>query len=189
MRLNRLVLAWNGAQVVGGGVTVWHFEGAEGAVPDVAAIKAAVTAIAPSIPVGVTITVPNSGDVIEDTTGELVDVWTGSGGGVVSGTATTPAPAGVGLCINWLTGGIVNGRRLRGRTFMVPIAGNSYDPDGTLTASTLTDFAAFASAIVASGGLAVWHRPTAPGLSDGNSYGVLSVRLRDKVAVLTSRRD
>lgn len=189
MRLNRLVLAWNGPQVVGGGVTVLHFEGAEGAVPDLAAIKAAVTAYAPNIPTGVSINVPNSGDVIEDTTGDLVDVWTGTGGGTVAGTATTPAPAGVGLCINWLTGGIVNGRRLRGRTFLVPIAGNSYDPDGTLTSGALGQAVIFADAILASGGLAVWHRPTLSSSSDGTSYGVLSHRIRDKVAFLSSRRD
>lgn len=189
MQLNRLILTWNGPQVVGGGVTVLHFEGAEGAVPDVAAIKSAVTAMAAIIPQGVTITVPNSGDVIQDTDGTLVNVWTGSGGGSVAGTAPQQAAAGVGACIGWITGGIVNGRRLRGRTFIVPITINAFDVDGTITSSSLTALGTFANAVMASGGLAVWHRPTTATSTDGTSYAVLSNRVRDKVAVLTSRRD
>lgn len=189
MRLNRLVLQWTGAQVVGGGVTVLHFEGAEGAVPDVAAIKSAVTAIAPLIPQGVTITVPSSGDVIEDTTGVLQDVWSGTGGGAVAGTAPQQAAAGVGACIGWYTGGIVNGRRLRGRTFIVPLTINAFDVDGTITASSLSGLQGFANAVIASGGLAVWHRPTNAPPTNGTSYGVLSARVKDKVAILTSRRD
>lgn len=189
MRLNRLVLAWSGPQVVGGGVTVLHFEGAEGAVPDVAAIKSAVTTLAAVIPAGVTITVPSSGDVIEDTTGELVDVWAGSGGGAVAGSGPSNTAAGVGACIGWYTGGIVNGRRLRGRTFVVPLTVNAYDLDGTLTASSLGVVQSFATALLASGGLAVWHRPTTTTSTDGTSYGVLSQRVKDKVAILTSRRD
>lgn len=189
MRLNRLVLAWNGPQVVGGGVTVLHFEGAEGAVPDVAAIKSAVTALAAVIPAGVTITVPASGDVIEDTTGTLLDVWAGSGGGTVAGSGPSNTAAGAGACIGWLTGGIVNGRRLRGRTFIVPLTTAAYDLDGTITSSSLGVVSTFANAVQASGGLAVWHRPTTATSTDGTSYGVISNRVRDKVAFLSSRRD
>ena len=189
MQLNRLVLTWSGPQVVGGGVTVMHFEGAEGAVPDCAAIKAAWEAMATSIPSGVTITVPNSGDVIEDTTGLLVDVWTGTGGGTVAGSGPSNSFSGVGACISWLTGGIVNGKRLRGRTFVVPLCAGVADLDGTITASTMTQLGTLANALQASGGLAVWHRPTTAGGSDGTSYGVLSNRVRDKAAFLSSRRD
>ena len=84
MQLNRLILSWNGPMVVGGGVTVLHFEGAEGAVPDVAAIKAAFTTFGPNLPNGCTVTIPNTGDVIEDTTGALVNVWTGTSRGTIS---------------------------------------------------------------------------------------------------------
>lgn len=189
MRLNRLIVAWAGPSVVGTAVNVLHFEGAEGAVPDVAAVLSAYGLLAGLLPAGVTCTIPNGGDVIEDTTGELVDVWTSTGGGTVTGTGLAGAAAGVGACITWLTGGIVNGRRLRGRTFIVPLNASLYEGDGTLNTPALTGLNAWAAAMRASGGLAVWHRPTTATSTDGNSYGVLSSRLRDKVAFLSSRRD
>lgn len=189
MRLNRLVVDWQGADIVGRAVSVLHFQGSDSSAPDVGAVKAAFTAAASALPNTVTVTVPGSGDVIEDTTGALVDVWTASGGGIVSGSATTAGPAGVGVCVGWLTGGIVAGRRLRGRTFIVPIPGNSYNVDGTLTTATTNVWTTWANAIIASGGFGVWHRPTSAGASDGNSYAVLSARIRPKVAFLSSRRD
>ena len=55
--------------------------------------------------------------------------------------------------------------------------------------SALTQFGTFANALQASGPLAVWHRPTTSGGSDGNSYGVISNKVTDKAAFLSSRRD
>lgn len=188
MELNRVVVSWAGPGVVGLAVNVLHFAGDVGA-PSSSAILSAYSGLASSLPSGVTITVPNSGDVIEDTTGTLVGVWTSSGGGVVTGTAAGPRAAGVGFCVGWTTGGIVDGRKLRGRTFIVPIAGGAFDTDGTFQASAMTQFGTFANALQASGPLAVWHRPTTTGGSDGNSYGVVSNHVNDKAAFLSSRRD
>jgi hypothetical protein len=179
---------WSGPPVVGGGVSVLYFAGDVGP-PDVAAVKAAYTAQQSFWSSSVTITVPGSGDVIEDTTGTLVDVWTAAGGGSITGTNVGSTAAGVGACVGWITGGIVNGRRLRGRTFLVPLTTNSYDNDGTLNGSALVAAGTWANDLMAASPLAVWHRPTAPGAADGNSYGVIANRLRDKVAILTSRRD
>jgi hypothetical protein len=189
MRLNRLVLSWSGAQVKGNAVTVLHYDGTEDAAPPVAAVFAALDEIKLSIPTGVTITVPNSGEVIEDTTGELVSVWTGTGGGSKVMTGNSAAAAGAGGVITWNTGAIVNGRHLRGRTFIVPFGNDNYDVDGTLSANAVSRLNAFATALIASGGLGVWHRPTTPGGSDGTSSSVLSSRVRDHVAFLSSRRD
>lgn len=189
MKLHRLVISWAGPQIHGSAVTVLHFDGSEQPAPDVAAVLSAVFLLKPSMPTGVIATVPNTGDSIEDTTGELVGVWAGSGGGPCNMTGITNSPAGVGACVGWQTGGIVNGRRLRGRTFVVPLDGDSYDETGTLSASALGDVGGFANALQAVGGLAVWHRPTTVGGSDGTSYGVISNRVRDKVAFLSSRRD
>lgn len=188
MRLNRVVVQWAGSGVTGLAVNVLHFAGDAGA-PDPGAILDAYDACSPSLPSGVTVTVPNAGDVIEDTTGELVDVWTGTGGGTATGGATGPRAAGVGVCVSWLTGGIINGRRLRGRTFLVPVSGGAWDTDGTFQPAALTQFQAFATQMLASGPLAVWHRPTTVGGTDGNSYGVIASRITDRTAILTSRRD
>jgi len=155
----------------------------------VAAVKAAFAAAAANFPLSLAITVPNSGDSIDDATGELTGVWTASGGGTVTGTGTDVCAAGVGACIGWQTGGIINGRKLRGRTFLVPLHNATYDQSGTLSNATLASLGTLANSLQAAGPLAVWHRPTSATATDGNSYGVVSNRVRDKVAYLSSRRD
>lgn len=193
MQLFRVVLEWTGPQIVGRAVTVLHYDGSNQTSPPVAAILSAFTPACNSMPTGVVLTVPNSGDIIEDTTGHLTGVWSGTGGGPKNATGVTNSPAGVGACIAWSTGGIVNGskgpRKLRGRTFVVPLSGDSYDGSGTLSDNAKANVVATAAALRAAGPLAVWHRPTTVGGSDGGSYGVIGHNVRDKVAYLSSRRD
>lgn len=187
--LHRLVINWTGPQVVGSAVTVLHFSGSDNSAPPVGAVEQAFWSHSSLFPTGVTITVPNSGDSIDDRTGQLTGVWTATGGAAVSGTGNAKAARGVGACIGWETGGIVNGRKLRGRTFLVPLTTDAYDTDGTLLPTALQNVMDTANAIQASGPLAIWHRPTTKGGSDGNSYGVGANRVRDRVAFLSSRRD
>lgn len=187
--LQRLVLSWAGPPIVGSAVTVLHWSGSEGGTPPVADVYAALQAAAVIFPTNVTITVPNSGDVIDDTTGTLTGVWAGSGGGIVTGGTNGKVAAGVGACIGWTTGGIVNGRKLRGRTFLVPLVTSGYDTDGTIEPATLSACQTLANALLAAGPLGIWHRPTTVGGTDGTSYGVVSSKVRDKVAFLSSRRD
>lgn len=189
MQLHRIVVEWAGPQIVGRAVTVLHYDGTEDPSPPVAAIKSAFDGVAAAIPGGCTITTPGSGETIDDTTGTLTGVWSAAGGGITTCTGAATAAAGVGACITWNTGGIVNGRKLRGRTFVVPLTSTAYDGTGTITVPALGTVQTFADALMGSGGLAVWHRPTIAGGADGTSYGVLSNRVRDKVAYLSSRRD
>lgn len=141
----------------------------------------------------VTISFPVTGDIIDDTTGALTGVWSASVGGTVTGNNAGNPLAGVGACIGWSTGGIVVGkkgpRKLRGRTFIVPLSSACADSDGTLTTTALGQLDSLAAGIQGAGPLAVWHRPTTAGGSDGNSYGVIAHKVRDKVAFLSSRRD
>jgi hypothetical protein len=159
----------------------------------VAALKAAFVAQAALFPSGTNIVFPGTGDVIEDTTGNLTGVWSSAGGGTMAGSTVGTTTMGVGANINWYTGGIVSGthgpRKLRGRTFLVPLAGNVWGPAGTFTSGALSTIGTLANAIQATGGLAVWHRPTTVGGTDGTSYAVLSNTIKGKPAVLTSRRD
>lgn len=191
--LNRVVLSWTGNAVVGNSVTVLHYSASDNPVPPVAAIKTAMGLYPLLFPSGLTVTVPNSGDQIDDTTGNLTGVWTTSGGGSVAMANGGGFAAGAGACIGWTTGGIVPGtkgpRKLRGRMFLVPLAGAVYGTDGTILDTELPKLQSIADGIRTAGPLAVWHRPSSPTATDGNSYGVLSARVRDKVAFLSSRRD
>lgn len=191
--LHRVVVQWAGPQVTGLAVNVLHYSASDNSVPPVAAIRDAYNMVFNSLPGLTTIQVPGSGDTIDDTTGELVGAWTAATPAVITGTGSSTAAAGVGACIGWQTGGIVPGtkgpRRLRGRTYVVPLSTDAYDPQGTLTTTALTRLGQMADALQAAGPLAVWHRPLTPGSATGNSYGVISHRVRDKVAYLSSRRD
>lgn len=187
--LHRVVIQWQGPMVKGAAVSVLHYSASEGGSPPVAALVSAFTAVKNYFPLGMSWTIPGSGDTIDDTTGELTAVWTATGGATVAAAGSGNCAAGVGACIGWSTGGIVNGRKLRGRTFLVPLTYGAYDGDGTIEATTLGNLRTFANAVQASGPLAVWHRPTSATATDGNSYGVIANKVNDKVAILTSRRD
>lgn len=191
--LHRVVLDWAGPSIVGRSVSVLHYTASEGGSPPVAAIQAAFQARSSLFPAGTTITVPASGDTINDTTGALVGGWSVASTNTATMDGAAAAAAGVGACITWTTGGIVSGkkgpRRLRGRTFLVPLSTTTYEANGTLTSGALSGLQALAAALMASGPLGIWHRPTSIGAADGNSYGVQSSRVRDKVAFLSSRRD
>lgn len=191
--LNRLVIGWQGPQIQGAAVTVLHYSHSDNAAPPVAAVRAAFAAQRMWFPTGVTWTFPSAGDVIDDTTGHLAGSWSSPDGGTETAGGPAQAAGGVGACIGWTTGGIVNGtkgpRRLRGRTFLVPLCAGNYDADGTFKPDQMLSLQSLANALQAAGPLAVWHRPTTKGGSDGTSAGVISNRVRDKVAFLSSRRD
>lgn len=189
MQLHRLVLEWSGVGVTGRAVTVLHYDGTEQPAPPVAAVLAALNASKALFPENMKITVPGAGETIDDNTGSLLGVWSSAGGGTVTGTAAGATVLGVGACITWRTGTIVRGRRLRGRTFLVPLGAFVWEPNGTFSASALTQIQTLANALQATGGLAVWSRPTGELAGDGDSGAVLSNSVRDVPAVLTSRRD
>lgn len=128
---------------------------------------------------------------LDETDGTIVDVATVAGATDHVGLGTTGNAGAAGACINWLTDGIVGGRRVRGRTFVVPMGGGYFDMDGTLTSGALgTLLAGAASYVTALGGEAVvWARPNATKGLVGSAHPITVANVRDRVAVLRSRRD
>lgn len=189
MSLNRVVVEYSGPQVKGNAVSVLHFLRTGTTPPDVAALGTAFNIVKQLLPVGVTITIPAAGDVIDETTGTLTGTWATGTATNIACTGAATAAAGVGGCVTWNTSMVVNGRRLRGRTFVVPLNTGCYDNDGTLVADVLGVMNSFAAQVQAVTGFSVWHRPGALGPGSGISSVVTSYRVRDKVAMLTSRRD
>lgn len=157
---------------------------------DVATLRSAlgdfIAGIDQLVPGQVAITVPSEGRVLNDLTGELVGYWTDGVPINESNVLTQAFGAPAGACINWLTNGVVAGRSVRGRTFIVPLASGAYDTDGTLTATTLGDLRTAAAALAASGTMSIWSRPRI-GLP-GSHHLVQSSRVNDRVSILTSRR-
>jgi hypothetical protein len=156
---------------------------------NVDAIRAFFQAFVGSLPSGLVIQVPASGDTIDDATGNINGAWsvattpsnvTGTGAGAYAGNA--------GAVIHWLTGDVVNGRRVRGRTFVVPIIGTAYDAAGSLSSTTLTTLQTAANGLVTAidPNFAVWHRPTQ--FAVGSSHSIISARVPDLAVSLRSRR-
>lgn len=110
-----------------------------------------------------------------------VSSWVGSGGTLFS------APTGA--CISWGTAGVNRGRRVRGKSFIVPLANGAYDTDGTLSAGFLAPLNVAATDWRTSSAYesVVWSRPRLG--AGGAAFPITSHRIADKAAVLRSRRD
>lgn len=155
------------------------------------------------LPSSVTIGLNSTVETVRASDGALTDFNTVTVAAPAPGTGTGVYSGASGACVNWYTDGIRNARRVRGRTFMVPVAGNFLSGDGTLDNTNLTAVrTANADLITPTAGgtqLYVWARPTpikdANGVptgeynADGTSFPVSMSTISDKVAVLRSRRD
>lgn len=201
--LLRVKVRWSGF-TGGPGYSVLHFrdfgtgDGEGGAVNAAAAqgavdrTRAAFNLIIASLPQSVRIDVEPEVDVIEDTNGQLVNTFATTAPAQVAGTATTTYASSTGANISWNTRGIRNGRRIRGRTFLVPLALGSFDGNGVLAASTITRIQAMANLLTDTTGtpdLGVYARPSSAGATDGQWSVATSGKVAMRGAVLRSRRD
>jgi len=211
--LIRIKLRWSGF-VGGPGYSNFHFRdynaGGDGNPIDDAYVQAAAGRVRNFFngtkflfPNTVTFHVENDAEIIEDTTGEMTDIRpvTGLTDVVGEAGATTGYSAAVGAVINWRTSAVRRGRRLRGRTFLVPLSSTCYENNGTLNASCLTALQTAANGLITPTAnepeLGVYARPhrtkntdgswtTVP---DGEWAFVRSATIPDMTAVLRSRRD
>lgn len=141
------------------------------------------------LPTGLTINVPSSGDIIDQSSGTLTGVWSvGSTPATVTGAGAGAYAGNAGAVVHWLTDAIVAGRRTRGRTFLVPLVGSAFDTSGSLSTTAHTAITNAAAALVSAnpGLLNVWRRPK-PGFSGGNA-SITSSRVPDLAISLRSRR-
>lgn len=128
--------------------------------------------------------------------------WFNPGTGVLEGfTGVDPAPSShpggggalgsgaSGAVISLGTAGVHNGRRVRGKVFVVPLAAAYYQSDGTLTTTAVTALTSYAVDLIADSSerWAVWCRPVAG--AGGAIFDVTNARVPDMAAVLRSRRD
>ena len=124
-------------------------------------------------------------------TGQMVDVHAFSAPAVISGTAAGAYSSASGGLIHWFTNEVRNGRRLRGKTFLVPMTASAFGTDGALAVAhrTALEDAATALRSGAAAQLVIWGRPTARGAGDGVLAPVTSARVPQMQAVMRSRRD
>lgn len=182
----RIPVTWTGG-TGGAGVSTFYSD-ATGTIPT-GALNTFFTALKSFIPSNITWTIPSSGDVFSDSSGALVSSWSLGTPATIACTGSPSSYAGAsGVVIRWNTAGIANNRRVRGRTFFVPVVAAIYD-SGSIVGSQLASFQTAANALVASAGtdLRIWHRPVAG--AGGSSHAITSALAPDLAAVLRSRRD
>ena len=153
------------------------------------------------MPLDVAIQVQNTGDQIDSVTGNLTGAWAGAIQPPLQGTNTGSYAAPAGFMIDWKTTTILDGHRVRGRTFIVPAAASEYDADGSLKATTVSLMQPAITQFILeqSNSFVIWHRPFpgAPAVGTkparpahvGGQALVTTGRVPDKVIVLRSRRD
>jgi hypothetical protein len=120
-------------------------------------------------------------------TGTLQSVWPIAPPASVTGTQTLNYSRAAGIRVNWLTGAIVGGRRLNGRTFLVPASSGAFDTVGQVNDATVTAVQGTAQDLIddldAQAGLVVWSRTHA------FTAGVQSASVPKAGAILRGRRD
>lgn len=127
-------------------------------------------------------------DALDEATGTLTDsfaVTPANGAGLLSNGHFLPAAAQA--LVRWNTSQIVNGKRVRGRTF-IPGIGENFNDDGMFTSAGI-GIVLPAAQLLTGNELVVWHRPTLLNPSGGVAVSVDSASVWNQFAVLTSRRD
>ncbi len=141
---------------------------------------------------GVTITVPDFGEVIDSETGMLQGVaGTSESGSTITGSnGVSNWPPGNAICVTLQTADFVNGRRLRGRFFFGPCRTEVSDQAGNVAGGAINAFNAMMSGLISGSGprLAVYHRPTSKGGTDGSYGDVVTCRTMPHLSSLRSRR-
>lgn len=191
--ISRVKVEFSGSAIVGAGSASFFTTGQVGNLrtPLIALWNQLRTAM----PASLSIVIPNSGEVLDDVTGDLTDVWTEGTAYTATGTSSAIFAKGVGMRLVWLTGGTTRNRRVRGSTYVVPLYAQAYDLDGTIESAVLAATRTNAENFVAAtqSDFVIWTRPRpAPGgigpATPGKSSGVTGSFVPDAVTTLRSRR-
>jgi hypothetical protein len=178
--VSKVQVDWTG-WAGGPGVSSFHFEG--GTTPPIGALSSFLSSLRGMWPQSVVAQVRNAGVTIDVATGKPDGAWSGAVQGALVGITAGAYAAPAGACIEWHTGGFLNGHEVKGRTFIVPMLSSQYDTDGTLIAGVVnTAQTAITALLAASPKLVVFSKTHA------FSNIVTTGKCLDKVAVLRSRR-
>lgn len=153
-----------------------------------ASIDAMYSAVAVRFDNLTTWSVAQNGNIVDETTGTLVDEWSSgndySGNGSASG---QPVPNGTQLLIRWNPQVIIGGRRLKGRTYVPGLASLAMDA-GQVLAGVVSDFQAAADQFIddCAGQFVTWRRPVNG--AGGASASVITASIWNEWAVQRRRR-
>lgn len=125
--------------------------------------------------------------LVLDLAGVLQSVYPVTPPASVVGINSTSFNRAAGLRIDWSTGHIVAGRRLTGRTYIVPVGSSVFDTTGLVTSANVTAVQTAAQALItassSNAALVVWSRTHAV------AWAADTASVPTKGAILTGRRD
>lgn len=184
--LCRVRSTWSGSPIVGPGVTTFYFD--EAATGFLADINVFWGNVGNRFPTGLTISTPNTGDLIDVSTGALSGTWTDGTSSSVNTSGAGAFAGGVGARLRWATSGIRNGRRVKGSTFLVPLLTTCYSNDGNIENAVLGSLQTSATQLFTSTSpdMRVYSRPS--GGQAGQASPVTGVTVPDYVSWLRTRR-
>lgn len=188
MPLDRIRVAMSGGGVTGPGLMTFYQDSTGAAAAFADAIHAFLVTIANSQPTDVIYTVPDGGDILDETTGAITGSWGTGTSRTVAGAAAGAYAQGVGARIRWVTAGVVGKRHVTGTTFVVPLGIGGYASDGGLVAGASTNLTNAATTLLTTMGslLNVWSRPT--GARAGTQHIITGSNVPTKTTWLISRR-
>ena len=182
----------------GPGVATFYSGDAPAMLPALQTFWTALTGI---LPTDLHIQIENAGDLIDPVTGTLVGAWVGAAQAPLTGGSAEVYAAPTGALARWTTPVILDGHRVKGRTFIVPVTSNFFTTAGGLGPVGLATVTNAAAAFVtnSAGALAIWHRPfkgsvatptrpARPAHVGGQAF-VTGSSGSPKAVVLRSRRD
>jgi len=127
-----------------------------------------------------------TGTEYDDVTGALTGAWTDTTPYSGAGGAAGQAADATQVLVRWDTGQIVNGRFLKGRTYLPALASGNLNVGNLAAAARTTVSNAAAAFVTASVGFIVWHRPVAG--AGGDPATVTGSDVWTELAVLRRRR-
>lgn len=198
MPLWRVQTSFTGAGVVGGGLSTMYFDGAGLALDAHSAVAAFWTACAPIVQSDLVGAVTSEVALIDETDGSLLLIEAAPLTAIdFTGTGEVAALATQGL-MRWRTSTIIDGREIRGRTF-IPAVPEAFSVAGRPNASYITTLNGAAQGLGddPDSVLVVWRRPREadpeadpPVTARPGNFGIVTaVSAWTEFAVLRSRRD
>lgn len=193
MPIMKITAEWSGFPGAPG-YTNLYFMGGGGLITDAQQcadrVRRAFGHLVPLFPTNMNIQINSEVPVIDESTGMITDFRTVTPPTKIGGGGTGGYAGPTGAVVTWRTNDLKNGRRIRGRTFLVPLAGSAFEANGSLGGASLLPLRQFADELI--GGdldseFVVWSRPV--GGAGGVAATVTAATIPDMAAVLRSRRD
>lgn len=160
-----------------------------------AALQAFYSTLKASYPSSITIQVESDFKILDALTGQLEGVGSISTPlpPIVGGGSSASYAGGSGGRVNWKTGQVMDGRLMRGCTFIIPLASATYASSGGLLSTTQQVLLGagnklVADALAADVPLVVYRRPKALQTTGGATGEVIAAAVSTTPSALRSRR-